>query len=56
MGNERPLNVAANLGYYWVVTDLGLYNNMVDKINKITKDDVVKVANKYLHDNNYAYL
>jgi zinc protease len=49
---EELFQIGYAIGQAWVQDDLGIYTNYIDNINKVTKQDVRKVANKYL--NNYA--
>lgn len=55
MGKERPISLAMNLGYYWTVANLDLYDTIVDKIKNVKKEDIVRVCNKYLKNKNYVF-
>jgi predicted Zn-dependent peptidase len=43
-----------NLGYYWTVANLELYDNLVDKIKNVKKEDIMRVCKKYLVDKKYV--
>jgi predicted Zn-dependent peptidase len=55
MGKERPISLASNLGFYWTVANLDLYDNLLKKIKGVKKDDIVRVCKKYLQNKNYAF-
>jgi len=37
MSKERPISLAMNLGYYWTVANLNLYDNLLDQIKSVKK-------------------
>ena len=50
---QSSLSRAINLGQYAVYyNDPGLINTRLDKVNAVTKEDVQRVANKYLRETN----
>jgi len=52
-GLQSSLNRAVTLGQYTVYyNEPNLMNTRLDKVTAVTKDDVQRVANKYLTDNN----
>jgi len=52
-GLQSSLSRAINLSQYAVYyNDPGLINTRLDKVSAVTKDDVQRVANKYLRDTN----
>ena len=55
MSKERPISLAMNLGYYWTVANLDLYDNLLNSIKNVKKEDIIKVCKKYLVDRNYAF-
>ncbi len=55
MSKERPISLAMNLGYYWTVANLDLYDNLLSSIKNVKKEDIIKVCKKYLVDKNYAF-
>jgi zinc protease len=51
--NQKDIGVAANLAaYYTFQGDANLINTELDRIKKVTKDDIKRVANKYLSKEN----
>jgi zinc protease len=51
--NEKDLGVATNLAtYYTFQGDANLINTELDRYKKVTKDDIKRVANKYLTKEN----
>ena len=54
MSKERPISLAMNLGYYWTVANLNLYDNLLDQIKSVKKEDIMRVCKKYLVDKNYV--
>ena len=51
--NQKDIGVANNLAtYYTFQGDANLINTELDKIKKVTKDDIKRVANKYLTKDN----
>ncbi len=52
---ESISNISDDLGYdYTFIKDLNYYDNYLKNIDKVTKEDVIKVANKYLTLDKYA--
>lgn len=52
---ESNANIAEEIGYIMVTSgDLGVYENFVTNIKKVTPQDVKRVANKYLGKNRAA--
>jgi predicted Zn-dependent peptidase len=52
-GLQSSLSRAINLSQYAIYyNDPGLINTRLDKVNAVTKEDVQRVANKYLRDTN----
>ncbi|MGI8835735.1 MAG: hypothetical protein ACR2H4_03740 [Pyrinomonadaceae bacterium] len=50
---QSSLSRAINLGQYAIYyNDPGLINTRLDKVNAVTKEDVQRVANKYLRETN----
>ena len=50
---QNSLSRAVNLSQYAIYyNDPGLINTRLDKVNAVTKEDVQRVANKYLRDTN----
>ena len=50
---QNSLSRAINLSQYAIYyNDPGLINSRLDKVNAVTKEDVQRVANKYLRDTN----
>lgn len=54
MSKERPISLAMNLGYYWTVANLDLYDNLVAKIKNVKKEDITRICKRYLVDKNYV--
>ena len=51
--NQKDIGVANNLAtYYTYLGDANLINTEIDRIRKTTKDDIKRVANKYLTKEN----
>ena len=52
---ESVSNISSEIGYTVALTDdLKFYDNYLNNINKVTKEDVLKVARKYLGENKSA--
>jgi predicted Zn-dependent peptidase len=49
--NEGTREMADELGYWESIKDVKLLNNYLEEINKVTKTDILEVANKYLTKN-----
>ncbi|MBR6163201.1 insulinase family protein [bacterium] len=50
---ESVSNIANELGYVYTLNkDLNFYNSYVSNINKVTAEDIKRVANKYLTEQN----
>jgi len=47
--NMKVENIASNLGYFEILGNYELYYDYYEKLKRITKDDLIKVANKYLN-------
>ena len=51
--NQKDLGIATNLAtYYTFQGDANLINTELDRYKKVTKDDIKRVANKYLTKEN----
>ncbi len=46
--NMKVENIALNLGYYEILKDYSLYYEYYDKLKRVTVNDIIKVAKKYL--------
>ena len=52
---ESISNISDDLGYdYTFIKDLNFYENYLKNIDKVTKEDIIKVAKKYLTLDKYA--
>ena len=52
---ESISNISDDIGYdYTLIRDLNYYDNYLKNIDKVTKEDIVRVANKYLTLDKYA--
>lgn len=52
---ESISNISDDLGYdFTFSSDINYYDNYLKNIDKVTKEDIIKAANKYLLLNNYA--
>jgi len=45
---EELFQIGFAIGQAWVQNDSTIYTNYIDNINKVTKEDIKRVANKYL--------
>ncbi len=50
--NMKVENIALNLGYYEVLKDHNLYYEYYDRLKRVTVNDIMKVAEKYINVNN----
>ncbi len=46
--NMKVENIALNLGYYEILKDYNLYYEYYDRLKRVTVNDIIKVAKKYL--------
>lgn len=52
---ESITNIATEIGYTMALTnDIKFYDTYLDKIKSVSKDEVKRVANKYLGENRSA--
>jgi len=52
---ESISNISEDLGYdFTFIDDVNFYENYLKNIDKVTKKDIIRVAKKYLLDNEYA--
>ena len=51
---ETNAGKAENLGFYASIDDVKFTNRYLEEIDKVTKDDVVAAANKYLSGGYYC--
>lgn len=55
--NATDEGIAENLAYYYTIYgNTGAINTELDKLMKVTKEDIKSVADKYLNDNNRVVL
>ena len=51
MQNDDPKELADSLGFWELIKDAALLDRYLDRVKKVTKKDVARVAHKYLTEN-----